>query len=493
MWRPGHPGGQTLTEPQIQALRRRGAILPQAGPQTRFLASKADIAVMGGAMWCGKTWALLMEPTRHTHRRDFGAVMFRRTTTEARAEGGLWDDSFKIYSGRARPRENVLDWSFRSGAHVSIAHMQHEKDRYDYKGSQIALLGFDQVEMFTRNQFWFMLSRNRSMCGIDPYVRATCNPVPEDDPIGGWLRELVDWWIDRETGYPIWERSGVVRWFIRRDDALHWADSREELVERFATRGGRRVLPKSFTFVPGLPQHNLLGIEANPGYLANLDALQLVDRERNVMGNWNVREAAGMFFQRGWFKDVLASEPTGFEAVCRYWDRAAVDAASPNASQASWTAGVKMGRISGTGAQTTAAMCHVERFQASWHGVRERIAAVGASDGYNCTIVLEQDPGQAGKQEAESLAGDLRKLGFRVEINVVRESKMLRAKPFSGACERGQIKIVRGAWNHPWYVEAENFDGTSKTKSDQVDAGSGAFFWLSKPRRQYGVLRTSAG
>ena len=64
-------------------------------------------------------------------------------------------------------------------------------------------------------------------------MRASANPVPNDDPIGGWLAEFLAWWIDTETGYPIAERSGVIRWFVRLDNDMVWAGSRDELLKRY--------------------------------------------------------------------------------------------------------------------------------------------------------------------------------------------------------------------------------------------------------------------
>jgi hypothetical protein len=37
-------------------------------------------------------------------------------------------------------------------------------------------IGFDELTHFSESQFFYMLSRNRSMCGVRPYVRATTNP-----------------------------------------------------------------------------------------------------------------------------------------------------------------------------------------------------------------------------------------------------------------------------------------------------------------------------
>ena len=73
-----------------------------------------------------------------------------------------------------------------------------------------------------------MLSRNRSMCGVRPYIRATCNPDADS-----WVADLVSWYIDSDTGYPIPKRSGAIRYFVRHDNKLFWADTRQELIKDF--------------------------------------------------------------------------------------------------------------------------------------------------------------------------------------------------------------------------------------------------------------------
>ena len=91
---------------------------PQPGYQEKALSSSADILIGGGAAGVGKSWCLLMEPLRHIHNPEFGAVMFRRTSPMIRAEGGLWDASQKVYRNLkgAVPRETTLEWKFASGA-----------------------------------------------------------------------------------------------------------------------------------------------------------------------------------------------------------------------------------------------------------------------------------------------------------------------------------------------------------------------------------------
>ena len=184
---------------------------PQEGSQTAFMSNPADICIGGGSAGGGKSYALLLEPIRHvTTAKNFNAAIFRRTNQQLKAVGGLWQESQGLYpmlGGRAV----YMDYHWPGNNVVQFRGLQFEKNKLDWKGAQIALLLFDQLEEFTEGQFWYLISRMRSMSGISPYCRATCNPVPADDPTGGWLRELIDWWIDPETGYAIPERAGLLR------------------------------------------------------------------------------------------------------------------------------------------------------------------------------------------------------------------------------------------------------------------------------------------
>jgi hypothetical protein len=49
-------------------------------------------------------------------------------------------------------------------------------------------------------------AHGRSMSGIRPYVRASCNPDADS-----WVAEFISWWIDPATGFAIPERAGVLR------------------------------------------------------------------------------------------------------------------------------------------------------------------------------------------------------------------------------------------------------------------------------------------
>jgi hypothetical protein len=251
-------------------------ICPQPGPQEQFLASKADIAIYGGAAGGGKTWALLLEGVRHQNNPRFSAVLFRRTYPQVTAPGGMWDESAAIYYLLgATPNRTTLTWKFPTGAKVQFGQLQYEDSVRDWQGSQITLISFDELTHFSETQFFYMLSRNRSTCGVRPYIRATTNP-----DAGSWVAEFIAWWIDQTTGFPIPERAGKLRWFVRIGGAFDWADDPDELRARHPD-----AQPKSVTFVPALVTDNQKLLDKDPDYPANLKALAPVEQARLLGGN----------------------------------------------------------------------------------------------------------------------------------------------------------------------------------------------------------------
>ena len=434
-------------------------IRPQPGPQETFLGSSADIAIYGGAAGGGKTWALLMEPLRHIANSGFGAVFFRRSTVQVRNEGGLWDESEKLYPIiGATPREHVLSWEFPTGATVSFAHLEHDKTVLNWQGSQIPLICFDELTHFSQKQFWYMVSRNRSMCGVRPYIRATCNPDADS-----WVAEFIAWWIDQETGLPITERAGVVRWFVRINDALVWADDPSELEEKHPG-----IPPKSATFIPAKLTDNAALMAADPGYMANLLALPKVERERLLGGNWKIRAAAGLLFKRSWVK-VVEAAPTDLRIV-RGWDLAGTPKVEGN--DPDWTTGTKIGVSRSTGRYI---VLHHVRDRDTPHKVEALIANTASQDGHDVEVSLPQDPGQAGKAQVATLIKML--TGYTARSSPETGDKATRFGPFSAQCEAGNVDVLRGAWNEEWFVNLESFPDAAH--DDDADSTARAFNTLT--------------
>ncbi|HSN01985.1 MAG TPA: terminase family protein [Acidimicrobiales bacterium] len=250
----------------------RPKIQPQPGPQSEFLASSADIAVYGGSAGGGKSWALLVEPLRHIMTvPGFNAVIFRRTYPEITNPGGLWDQSSELYTPLgATPRQGNLDWTFPPhGNAISFRHLQHEANKYQWQGTEVAFFGFDELSHFTESQFTYVaLSRGRSTCGVRPYVRATTNPDP------GWVKAFLAPWVDRE--FPAPARSGEVRHFVREQGKLVWVEPGHQDA-------------KSLSFVRASIYDNRVLLTRNPEYLASLKALLPVERARLLDGDWDVR------------------------------------------------------------------------------------------------------------------------------------------------------------------------------------------------------------
>lgn len=462
-------------------------IRPQPGPQERFLSTSADIAIYGGAAGGGKTWAELVEPLRFLIPSErwpngvpgFSGVIFRRTAPMIRNEGGLWDESNTIYPHfGARPRETILEWIFPGNQTMRFAAIQHEKDRLNWQGAQIPYLAFDELTHFTEEQFFYLLSRNRTMCGIKPYVRATTNPDPDS-----WVADFISWWIDQDEesptyGLPIMERAGKLRYFVRLEGVITWGDTKEELYDklpRIPSQVAKDKLIKSVTFIPSNVYDNKVLIDQNPEYLANLLSLSYVERERLLGGNWKVRPTAGKIFNTTWWNNKKVSAVPREVRLIRYWDKAGTDEMEAT-GKTPYTVGVLLAKTR----QNLYYVVDVKREQLSALK-RERLIKQTAYDdeaewGRAVKTWVEQEPGSGGKESTEATVRNLS--GFVIHGERVTGDKIARALPASAQVEAGNVYLVEAEWNKVFIQELHAFpDNAIK---DQVDAFSGAFNKLAR-------------
>jgi len=480
-------------------------IKPQPGPQQQFLATPASVALTGGGAGGGKTWGLLLEGLRHVNNPNLRYTLFRRTYQQIKQQGGLWDEAAKLY-GRIKGASSIESpptWHFPAGGEVQMRHLQYEKDRFQYQGAQIPLIGFDELTHFSEKQFFYLLSRNRSAnAGFSPYVRATCNPDPSS-----WVRDFVDWWIGSD-GFPIPSRSGEIRYFMRGpEDGFLWADSREELVENhtyareqveemeqeFREAGvdadAKKLLIKSFTFIPSTVQDNPALLKNNPEYLANLRSQDKVTRKQLLGGNWDVVPAAGLYFQEHYFPtlDVGADD---IKKAVRYWDMAATKPHDGNPDP-DYLVGCLLGELSSPIDGTKYVVLDMERHRESPGQVKSIVKRTAETDaevyGRDLRIRMEQEPGSAGKSQIhdyEKLLSD-----YDFEGDKVTGDKITRAEAPSAAAEptderpEREIGIVDAPWNEAFIQELEQFpDGNH---DDQVDGLSGAYnTFNSEPTRR---------
>ncbi len=287
------------------------AIRPQKGFQENFLKSKADIVIGGSGAGVGKTFASLLKPTYHIGNKRFGAVIFRKTYSQITNTGAIWDASKSIYPSQgAKSSESDMQWTFPSGATVKFSHLQHDKNIYDHQGAEYPYIIFDELTHFSETSFWYLSSRNRSTCGVKPRMFATCNPDPDS-----FVAKLVEWWIDQETGYPIAERSGKLRYFIRLQDSMAWGDTKQDVIDiapevlKMAEDAGTTPdeLIKSITFIAGNIYENKELLKINPSYLSNLLAQDEQEKQRLLFGNWKVRQDKSSLFDFDKIMDVFTN------------------------------------------------------------------------------------------------------------------------------------------------------------------------------------------
>jgi phage terminase large subunit-like protein len=470
---------------------------PQDGPQTTFASSKADIALFGGAAGGGKSFALLYEAGKWAHVPGYRGILFRRTSPELVGGGGLWDESQEMYRAfGGRPRgAPTLDWVFEAGARIEFRHLHREDDVYAHQGRQYAFVGFDEVTHFTARQFWYVVSRLRSTCGVRPYVRATCNPDPES-----FVAKMIAWWIGPD-GYPIAERSGVLRWLVRDGDELHWYASKDEA----RAAHGEGCEPLSFTFVAAALADNAILLEKDPTYRSKLLSLGRVERERLLGdekrgGNWHVTPSAGLVFPRRCFRRS-PTPPSPIVRTVRAWDKGSTPKSDTNPNP-DWTRGVRVSICEGG-----------ELWIDDLVSLRERPAlvfgemrATAERDGVSTAIGLWQDAAGAGKVDVETTQAVL--AGFPVEVvsaaeGIIRghggrgRAKWAHAKAWSPLVERGLVWVLEAEWTDLALTECDEFPDARH--DDIVDAislawqllamGAGAVPMVGGHERQTAGLR----
>ena len=404
---------------------------PNPGPQSRFLASRVDEVLYGGAAGGGKSAAAIAAPLRFVSNPTFNALVLRRETPQL---ADLIEKSTALYP-KLGAKLNLTTglWRFPSGARVWFTHCEHENDVERFDGHEFQLVVFDELTHFTERQYTRIRARIRGTdLALPRWTRATTNP---GGPGHEWVFARFGAWLDPKHPRPA--APGEPRAFL----------DREEVAE-----GTPASLTR--TFIPALLKDNP---HVGPEYEAQLRDLDPVRRAQLLGGDWLAKPAKGLYFKRHWFGVREAPHPAPLRRV-RYWDRAAT-------LEGDWTVGVLLAEI-----DDGYVVEDVARFRGTPREVKNTIRRTAELDGPSVQQVLEQDPGQAGVVERDDYAEELDGIGF----TFVRPTgdKVTRAGPFSAQVESGRVSLVRAEWNRAYLDELEAFP--EGTNDDQVDASSGA-------------------
>ena len=384
--------------------------------------------------------------------------------------GGLFDASqelYRKYPGASPRKTPSPQWIFPSGAKVFFRHLENDDAIYAWQGSEICLLEFDELTHFTEKQFFYMLSRNRSTCGVRPYCRCSTNPDSDS-----WIAKFIQWWWDPDTGYAIPERSGKIRYMARINEELVWGDSPEDVIQHAKDADYDIEITKddvkSVSFVLSTIYDNQVLMKADPGYMANLKALSIVERERLLFGNWLIKPAAGLFFPRNALPELLEDVPDDVVRWVRAWDLAATD--TDEGGDPAYTASVLLGKR--RNGRYVIADATNNRYKAEKVRILVKQCAVADKAKYKrVKIRMSIDPGQAGKEQSQSYVKML--AGFSVSMVKESGSKEARAEPFAAQWQAGNVDVVAGPWTETLLAQYESFP-ESKFR-DLVDAGSNAF------------------
>lgn len=353
---------------------------------------------------------------------------------------------------------------------------------------EFTFIGVDEACQFEWEQLEYMMSRLRSESKYMSRMVMSCNPDPDHE-----IRNMIAWYLDQD-GYPIPERDGVIRWYIRRDGLYIWGDTKEELMKKY----GSDVNPISFSFISSTIYDNPPMLKNNPEYLAQLEGLNEVDKARLLHGNWNVRPEGANYFKRSYLKNV-EKEPLNCTYV-RAYDKAITERTRDDKTP-DFTASIKIAKDQEGLYYLIGDWCEefIDDGEFSTEtqgrfckkaGARDKIIQKQAEhDGDDVRIIFSVDPGQAGISEFTTSSRSLMLEGYLVDKDPMptNKSKLIRFSPFANLAENGHVFIVKNTFDALTYEalmkELESFNGersTSSRKDDWADAIASGINYLEK-------------
>jgi predicted phage terminase large subunit-like protein len=451
---------------------------PKSDKQRQFITSEAQVTVFGGAAGAGKSYLGVMDFLKYIHYPKFRGVITRRTTPQLKGPGGILDNALGLYQQldpKVRWKDKDGYFQFSSGARIYLRHFETLSAKDNFQGSEVNLFLVDEGQQYEEAMVTYLMSRMRNpKCPeVMPHMKITCNPDYDS-----FLRKWLEWYLDPETGIPLPERDGAVRWFVVADGKMLWADSREEAIAKYGKADlpadhARQVKPLSFKFISANVYDNPVLMKHNPEYVAWLEGLGRVEKARLLHGSWLAREESSGYFKKEWVEEVALAPINAIQRV-RAWDISGTLPSDTNPNP-DWTAGVLMSKDKHS-------LYYVEdvvRDRRRHGGVEDLILETARRDGVETTILIPCDPGAAGKAYAAQLVRVLAEHGYVARIKQTNKSKVTRFAPFAAVAESGGVRLVRGPWNEDYIAELERFDGSRNVKDDQVDATGDAFTHLA--------------
>ena len=482
------------------------------GPQYRASASGVNRLLYGGAAGGGKSAWLIAELLRDVHQSTYRGLLLRESLQDARdlvdKAQNLYKQLPQIYSTRNGWNGQRSEFTFKSGAKIRVGYLRTIADIHHYDGPGYDDLMFDELVHFNEECVRQLLARGRTnIPGRKVRMRCTSNPPRPSE--GQWVR---DWWAPwlRRTTYPWPAEPGEIRYFLPGHDAdgnptIDWLPPTVDAKAWLRARSkDARHPPKLQTasFIPATVRDN--PIYASSGYEDQLRLQSLVRYKQLALGDWEAEYTAGNVFRSDWWGAPITAQgrlPSAIvRARVRFWDRAASEV-TPTYPDPDWSAGVLLALTTSDeivvedvihGRWVAGLVDDVIEGVAGMASTRERLTAefrrrrldVPPIDPPGTLCVMEEDPGQAGKGQADAFLQRMRAAGITARTITARSrgGKVDRADAASAACYRGRVKTLAVPWRTEFIAELSAFP-TKGIHDDQVDAFTGAFDMLEDYRQ----------
>lgn len=454
----------------------------------------------------GKSRLLLLKALKYAYKDPlFGGILFRKNTTAHRKPGGLFTEAKRLYLPlQPHVKESTMDIIFEAtgGGTLKFDHLENDNvtAETNHQGTQYSMVGFDELTHFTQYEMLYLLGRMRSESETS-FMLCTCNP-DADSWVLNWVLPYLD-----EGGYPREDMCGKQKYFIIVNDEPVFADTPEELKEKYPENcfmenpnTGETVViePQTFVFIGGTIFDNPELIRLNPNYLAQLKSQTAIKRAQLLDGCWFARIQKESFFQREWLHKISYKDVPNNLKLMRAWDKA-VSVPTETYRYPDYTTSVKMGKdqdgnIYIFGDYDYDAVDEKSKIFGRFRrlpGERDNLILNQCKiDGPEVTVVLPKDPSGAGTIEYTESAKKLILEGFVVKPDAMpgNKKKLQRFMPFSSACQNGFVYIVEDSFPNVetlthFYKELESFNGersTATIKDDIPDAAASCFNTLSK-------------
>lgn len=447
----------------------RFILAPASIPQQQFLESESTITLYAGSAGAGKTFAIIISLVKYAMRKNSTIVCFRRTSTQLRQNGGIWQEATTVFKRMFGKRVIIRNRDLEiylpdTNSTVKFSHLQHMSDVSNHLGAQYSYIVFDEATLFPFEEMILPLMGRMRNANVDytPKMAWCTNPM-YNHGIYHWIK---DFYLD-EFGVPYDDKSNVERYFVMQNNKPIWFDQREEAEAIYGTGPDSGI--SSFRSIKAHISQNIPLLKSNPEYISNLKALPEIKRRIFYDGSWTAREEEAGLFLRSWVKVVPFPNLNAKKRV-RSYDLASspVSSQTPNPD---WTRGVLMSKDD-KGTYTIEDMVSLRDRP---HVVEQLIYDTARRDGPSVTVVYPVDPGQAGVARANQIKTKLAEMGINCRLVRPNKSKRVRFLPFSAISESGFVNVVKADWNEEFFNELEEFTGLKpKERDDICDAVSDA-------------------